>query len=109
MFSLPWESQMGYTQGKVTDVRPGVKLKRKVVYDYTVNNETYTANETFEFHGWFLKAGDTVNVRFQPHRPSIAHIQTGFTLATVFYFMSSLAGLIYTFLGLGELITGRNR
>ena len=109
MFSLPWESNMGFTQGKVTEVQAGSKLKRNVVYDYSVDSETYTGKETFDFHGWFLKPGDSVDVRFQQHRPTISHIQSGFTLATIFYFLGSLAGFIFTFVGLGELITGRSR
>ncbi len=109
LYSLPWESQMGFTHGKVSEVRSGSKLKRNVVYIYTVDNETLTGKETFDFHGWFLKPGDPVDVRFQKHHPSVSHIQSGFTLATIFYFLGSLAGFIFTFVGLGELITGRSR
>jgi len=100
---------MGFTHGKVTSVRPGIKMKQNVVYDYIVDDETYTGKQTFDFHGWFLKPGDSVDVRFQQHRPTVSHIQSGFTLATIFHFLGSLAGFIFTFVGLGELITGRSR
>lgn len=109
LFSLPWESQMGFTKGHVREIMSGGKQKTRVVYEYTVNNQTYTAGQMFEFHGWFLKPGDSVDVRFQPKRPTVAHIQTGFTVATVLDFLASFAGLMFTFIGLKECITGRTR
>lgn len=104
MYSLPWQADMGLVRGTVTDVRMGYKFNSRVKYRYVVNGVAYRAKQTFEIHGHFLKPGDKVDVRYDPKQPAFAFIQSGFTVATIFYALGALAGLLCFIAGFSKTL-----
>lgn len=102
LFSLPWQADMGFVHGRVDEVTLGSKFNSRVKYSYAVNGEKYTTHQLFKFHGHFLRAGDSVDVRYDRKQPAFAFIQSGFTLATVLYAVGAVLGLICFLAGISE-------
>jgi hypothetical protein len=100
MFSFPWQSNMGFVHGRVERVSHGGKLVRHVQYSYAVKDQTFTNTQTFQLHGLFLSKGNEVDVRYDPDRPGLAFIQSGFCLPTILYAIASLAGMVFILVGL---------